>query len=174
MERRSVFSERSNAAQYANSDDEEDGYDSPNVKRRGASVDDFLKGSELGKQVSSLVFFLCQLSGMKQVFLWSSAGYSEYQLIIVVILVKLWVGRRMSSYWSIMLFYGNWMLSTMYLYVVIPSSGLKHWKQKKMEQKCDSNVTFGLWASSVSCITLAYESILWGKKKGRGKDFCVT
>lgn len=69
MERRSVFSERSNAAQYANSDDEEDGYDSPNVKRRGASVDDFLKGSELGKQVSSLVFFLCQLSGMKQVFL---------------------------------------------------------------------------------------------------------
>ncbi|XP_009995933.1 PREDICTED: RIMS-binding protein 2 isoform X2 [Chaetura pelagica] len=50
MERRSVFSERSNAAQYANSDDEEDGYDSPHVKRRGASVDDFLKGSELGKQ----------------------------------------------------------------------------------------------------------------------------
>ncbi|KAM6298104.1 RIMS-binding protein 2 isoform 3-T3 [Aegotheles albertisi] len=50
MERRSVFSERSSAAQYANSDDEEDGYDSPNVKRRGASVDDFLKGSELGKQ----------------------------------------------------------------------------------------------------------------------------
>ncbi|XP_056198788.1 RIMS-binding protein 2 isoform X2 [Falco biarmicus] len=50
MERRSIFSERSNAAQYANSDDEEDGYDSPNVKRRGASVDDFLKGSELGKQ----------------------------------------------------------------------------------------------------------------------------
>ncbi|KAM6340344.1 RIMS-binding protein 2 isoform 8-T8 [Alca torda] len=51
MERRSVFSERSNAAQYANSDEEEDGYDSPNVKRRGASVDDFLKGSELGKQL---------------------------------------------------------------------------------------------------------------------------
>ncbi|XP_064888864.1 RIMS-binding protein 2 isoform X23 [Columba livia] len=50
MERRSVFIERSNAAQYVNSDDEEDGYDSPNVKRRGASVDDFLKGSELGKQ----------------------------------------------------------------------------------------------------------------------------
>ncbi|NWQ76678.1 RIMB2 protein, partial [Columbina picui] len=50
MERRSVFMERSNAAQYANSDDEEDGYDSPSVKRRGASVDDFLKGSELGKQ----------------------------------------------------------------------------------------------------------------------------
>ncbi|XP_059683704.1 RIMS-binding protein 2 isoform X7 [Gavia stellata] len=50
MERRSIFSERSNAAQYINSDDEEDGYDSPNVKRRGASVDDFLKGSELGKQ----------------------------------------------------------------------------------------------------------------------------
>ncbi|XP_017671075.1 PREDICTED: RIMS-binding protein 2 isoform X11 [Lepidothrix coronata] len=49
MERRSVFSDRS-SAQYANSDEEEDGYDSPNVKRRGASVDDFLKGSELGKQ----------------------------------------------------------------------------------------------------------------------------
>uniref|UniRef100_A0A8C5U729 RIMS-binding protein 2 n=1 Tax=Malurus cyaneus samueli TaxID=2593467 RepID=A0A8C5U729_9PASS len=48
MERRSVFSERS-SAQY-NSDEEEDGYDSPRVKRRGASVDDFLKGSELGKQ----------------------------------------------------------------------------------------------------------------------------
>ncbi|OPJ75123.1 RIMS-binding protein 2 isoform F [Patagioenas fasciata monilis] len=50
MERRSIFIERSSAAQYVNSDDEEDGYDSPNVKRRGASVDDFLKGSELGKQ----------------------------------------------------------------------------------------------------------------------------
>ncbi|XP_019342211.2 RIMS-binding protein 2 isoform X7 [Alligator mississippiensis] len=50
MEKRSVFSERSTAAPYANSDDEEDGYNSPNIKRRGASVDDFLKGSELGKQ----------------------------------------------------------------------------------------------------------------------------
>ncbi|XP_066056281.1 RIMS-binding protein 2 isoform X2 [Chamaea fasciata] len=48
MERRSVFSDRSSAAPY--SDEEEDGYDSPKVKRRGASVDDFLKGSELGKQ----------------------------------------------------------------------------------------------------------------------------
>ncbi|NXY66656.1 RIMB2 protein, partial [Callaeas wilsoni] len=48
MERRSVFSERTSAAPY--SDEEEDGYDSPKVKRRGASVDDFLKGSELGKQ----------------------------------------------------------------------------------------------------------------------------
>ncbi|NXL78592.1 RIMB2 protein, partial [Leptocoma aspasia] len=48
MERRSVFSERSSAAPY--SDEEEDGYDSPKVKRRGASVDDFLKESELGKQ----------------------------------------------------------------------------------------------------------------------------
>jgi len=67
MERRSVFSERSNAAQYANSDDEEDGYDSPNVKRRGASVDDFLKGSELGKQVSSPVLLLFQVSNVRQV-----------------------------------------------------------------------------------------------------------
>ncbi|KAI1233171.1 RIMS-binding protein 2, partial [Lamprotornis superbus] len=48
MERRSVFSDRSSVAPY--SDEEEDGYDSPRVKRRGASVDDFLKESELGKQ----------------------------------------------------------------------------------------------------------------------------
>ncbi|XP_060105235.1 RIMS-binding protein 2 isoform X9 [Heteronotia binoei] len=53
LERRNVFSERSNAVHYANSDEEEDGYDSPRVKRRGASVDDFLKGSELGKQPHS-------------------------------------------------------------------------------------------------------------------------
>ncbi|XP_016058661.1 PREDICTED: RIMS-binding protein 2 [Miniopterus natalensis] len=46
LEKRSVFLDRSR--QYANSD-EEDGYESPDVKRRGASVDDFLKGSELGK-----------------------------------------------------------------------------------------------------------------------------
>ncbi|XP_063000006.1 RIMS-binding protein 2 [Elgaria multicarinata webbii] len=50
LERRSMFTERSNAVHYANSDEEEDGYDSPRVKRKGASVDDFLKGSELGKQ----------------------------------------------------------------------------------------------------------------------------
>lgn len=49
MEKRSIFLDRSR--QYANSD-EEDGYESPDVKRRGASVDDFLKGSELGKLVS--------------------------------------------------------------------------------------------------------------------------
>ncbi|XP_042297692.1 RIMS-binding protein 2 isoform X12 [Sceloporus undulatus] len=51
LERRSVFTERSSALHYANSDEEEDGYDSPRVKRKGASVDDFLKGSELGKQL---------------------------------------------------------------------------------------------------------------------------
>ncbi|NWY98965.1 RIMB2 protein, partial [Loxia curvirostra] len=50
MERRSVFSERSSAAPYSDEEEEEDGYDSPRVKRRGASVDDFLKESELGKQ----------------------------------------------------------------------------------------------------------------------------
>lgn len=50
LEKRSVFLDRSR--QYANSD-EEDGYESPDVKRRGASVDDFLKGSELGKPVSA-------------------------------------------------------------------------------------------------------------------------
>ncbi|XP_078524140.1 RIMS-binding protein 2 [Lissotriton helveticus] len=55
MERRTIFSERSSAVHYANSDEEEDeeeedGYDSPHTKRKGASVDEFLKGSELGKQ----------------------------------------------------------------------------------------------------------------------------
>ncbi|XP_077015658.1 RIMS-binding protein 2 [Tamandua tetradactyla] len=49
LEKRSIFLERSSGGQYANSD-EEDGYDSPDVKRRGTSVDEFLKGSELGKQ----------------------------------------------------------------------------------------------------------------------------
>nr|XP_055213602.1 RIMS-binding protein 2 isoform X9 [Gorilla gorilla gorilla] len=49
LEKRSVFLERSSTGQYAASD-EEDAYDSPDFKRRGASVDDFLKGSELGKQ----------------------------------------------------------------------------------------------------------------------------
>ncbi|XP_075032706.1 RIMS-binding protein 2 isoform X13 [Mixophyes fleayi] len=49
-EKRNLFSERSNAVHDANSDDEEDGYDSPHIKRKGASVDEFLKGSELGKQ----------------------------------------------------------------------------------------------------------------------------
>ncbi|XP_015858318.1 RIMS-binding protein 2 isoform X6 [Peromyscus maniculatus bairdii] len=49
LEKRSLFLERSSAGQYTNSD-EEDGYASPEVKRRGTSVDDFLKGSELGKQ----------------------------------------------------------------------------------------------------------------------------
>ncbi|XP_037672993.1 RIMS-binding protein 2 isoform X1 [Choloepus didactylus] len=49
LEKRSIFLERSSGGQYANSD-EEDGYGSPDVKRRGTSVDDFLKGSELGKQ----------------------------------------------------------------------------------------------------------------------------
>ncbi|XP_068418646.1 RIMS-binding protein 2 isoform X9 [Eschrichtius robustus] len=49
LEKRSTFLERS-SGQYANSD-EEDGYESPDVKRRGASVDEFLKGSELGKPI---------------------------------------------------------------------------------------------------------------------------
>ncbi|KAM3939917.1 RIMS-binding protein 2 isoform 2-T2 [Leptodactylus fuscus] len=48
-EKRNLFSERSNAV-HDNSDEEEDGYDSPHIKRKGASVDEFLKGSELGKQ----------------------------------------------------------------------------------------------------------------------------
>ncbi|XP_023576329.1 RIMS-binding protein 2 isoform X1 [Octodon degus] len=49
LEKRSFFLERSSAEPYANSD-EEDGYASPELKRRGPSVDDFLKGSELGRQ----------------------------------------------------------------------------------------------------------------------------
>ncbi|XP_066872172.1 RIMS-binding protein 2 isoform X11 [Kogia breviceps] len=49
LEKRSIFLERS-SGQYANSD-EEDSYESPDVKRRGASVDEFLKGSELGKPI---------------------------------------------------------------------------------------------------------------------------
>ncbi|KAM6166527.1 RIMS-binding protein 2 isoform 1-T1 [Erethizon dorsatum] len=49
LEKRSLFLEGSSAGAYANSD-EEDGYASPELKRRGPSVDDFLKGSELGRQ----------------------------------------------------------------------------------------------------------------------------
>ncbi|XP_077377545.1 RIMS-binding protein 2 isoform X2 [Festucalex cinctus] len=44
-EKRNIFSERP-----LNSDEEEDGYDSPHARRRGASVDEFLRGSELGRQ----------------------------------------------------------------------------------------------------------------------------
>uniref|UniRef100_A0A674C3H2 RIMS-binding protein 2 n=1 Tax=Salmo trutta TaxID=8032 RepID=A0A674C3H2_SALTR len=46
MEKRNIFSERS-----VNSDEEEDGYVSPHTRRRGASVDEFLRGSELGRHV---------------------------------------------------------------------------------------------------------------------------
>ncbi|XP_056389472.1 RIMS-binding protein 2 isoform X22 [Hyla sarda] len=49
-EKRNLFSERSSTV-HENSDDDEDGYDSPHIKRKGASVDEFLKGSELGKQL---------------------------------------------------------------------------------------------------------------------------
>ncbi|XP_027627177.1 RIMS-binding protein 2 [Tupaia chinensis] len=48
LEKRSLFLERGSMGQYANSD-EEDGYGSPDVHRRGTSVDEFLRGSELGK-----------------------------------------------------------------------------------------------------------------------------
>ncbi|KAM6954460.1 RIMS-binding protein 2 [Aplochiton taeniatus] len=50
MEKRNIFSERGNVLHPLNSDEEEDGYDSPHVRRRGASVDEFLRGSELGRQ----------------------------------------------------------------------------------------------------------------------------
>ncbi|XP_061842058.1 RIMS-binding protein 2 isoform X8 [Nerophis lumbriciformis] len=49
VEKRNIFSERGNALHPLNSDEEEDGYDSPH-RRRGASVDEFLRGSELGRQ----------------------------------------------------------------------------------------------------------------------------
>ncbi|XP_043102894.1 RIMS-binding protein 2-like isoform X4 [Puntigrus tetrazona] len=49
VERRNIFSERGNALHSLNSDEEEDGYDSPHARRRGASVDEFLRGSELGR-----------------------------------------------------------------------------------------------------------------------------
>uniref|UniRef100_A0A3B5AJL0 RIMS binding protein 2 n=1 Tax=Stegastes partitus TaxID=144197 RepID=A0A3B5AJL0_9TELE len=48
VEKRNIFSERGNALHPLNSDEEEDGYDSPHARRRGASVDEFLRGSELG------------------------------------------------------------------------------------------------------------------------------
>ncbi|CAL8247512.1 unnamed protein product [Merluccius merluccius] len=50
VEKRNIFSERGNALHSVNSDEEEDGYDSPHARRRGASVDEFLRGSELGRQ----------------------------------------------------------------------------------------------------------------------------
>ncbi|CDQ73113.1 unnamed protein product [Oncorhynchus mykiss] len=55
MEKRNIFSERS-----VNSDEEEDGYVSPHTRRRGASVDEFLRGSELGRHVR-VKQQLCQL-----------------------------------------------------------------------------------------------------------------
>lgn len=51
VDKRNIFSERGDTVQPLNSDEEEDGYDSPHARRRGASVDDFLRGSELGRQV---------------------------------------------------------------------------------------------------------------------------
>ncbi|XP_053092279.1 RIMS-binding protein 2 isoform X3 [Pangasianodon hypophthalmus] len=45
-ERRNIFSERNNTP---HSDEEDDVYDSSHTRRRGASVDDFLRGSELSR-----------------------------------------------------------------------------------------------------------------------------
>lgn len=64
LEKRSIFLERG-GGQYMNSD-EEDSYESPDIKRRGASVDDFLKGSELGKQVSMRVVSPWACPGLSQ------------------------------------------------------------------------------------------------------------
>ncbi|XP_051887776.1 LOW QUALITY PROTEIN: RIMS-binding protein 2 [Pristis pectinata] len=49
-EKRSIFSQRSSSFQQENSDEEEDGYDAQSIKRPSASVDDFLRRSELGRQ----------------------------------------------------------------------------------------------------------------------------
>ncbi|XP_055971583.1 RIMS-binding protein 2 isoform X7 [Sorex fumeus] len=49
LEKRSLFLDRG-AGRYANSD-EEDAFESPGTQRRAVSVDEFLKGSELGKQI---------------------------------------------------------------------------------------------------------------------------
>ncbi|XP_067910683.1 RIMS-binding protein 2 isoform X7 [Heterodontus francisci] len=49
-EKRSIFSERSKTLHQENSDDEEDVYDGQIIKRPSGSVDDFLRGSELGRQ----------------------------------------------------------------------------------------------------------------------------
>ncbi|XP_059510856.1 RIMS-binding protein 2 isoform X1 [Stegostoma tigrinum] len=49
-EKRSLFSERSQSLHQENSDDEDDVYDGQILKRPGGSVDDFLRGSELGRQ----------------------------------------------------------------------------------------------------------------------------
>ncbi|XP_058246425.1 RIMS-binding protein 2 isoform X10 [Hemibagrus wyckioides] len=45
-ERRNIFSERNNTP---HSDEEDDVYDSPHTRRRGASVDDFLRGSDMSR-----------------------------------------------------------------------------------------------------------------------------
>ncbi|XP_062310500.1 RIMS-binding protein 2 isoform X1 [Osmerus eperlanus] len=49
VEKRNIFSDRGDALHPLNSDEEEDGYDSPHARRRGASVDEFLRGSEMGR-----------------------------------------------------------------------------------------------------------------------------
>ncbi|XP_059850562.1 RIMS-binding protein 2 isoform X2 [Hypanus sabinus] len=50
-EKRSAFSQRSNTFQQENSDEEEEeDYDAHSIKRPGASVDEFLRRSELGRQ----------------------------------------------------------------------------------------------------------------------------
>lgn len=157
MERRSVFIERSNAAQYANSDEEEDGYDSPNVKRRGASVDDFLKGSELGKQVSNSSCYCVRCWAWNKCSMRFSklcrppSDYCSRTGKLYRQTAKLWAGGWMSCYWNITRSNGNWMLGAVHLETVIPSSSLTHWKIKKTEPekngdgKCGCNVMFELW-----------------------------
>uniref|UniRef100_A0A3B3QI15 RIMS-binding protein 2 n=1 Tax=Paramormyrops kingsleyae TaxID=1676925 RepID=A0A3B3QI15_9TELE len=50
VEKGNIFSERRGAVHPLNSDEEEDGYEVIRSRRRGVSVDDFLRGSELGRQ----------------------------------------------------------------------------------------------------------------------------
>lgn len=57
LEKRSVFLDRG-SGRYATSD-EDDAFESPGTQRRAVSVDEFLRGSELGKQVSGQRLGLC-------------------------------------------------------------------------------------------------------------------
>ncbi|XP_058547485.1 RIMS-binding protein 2 isoform X4 [Neofelis nebulosa] len=85
LEKRSIFLERGGSL-YVNSD-EEDGYGSPDVKRRGASVDDFLRGSELGKQmntVSETTFLQTSTKSRKQTLVQKSSQPESLWLFLTM------------------------------------------------------------------------------------------
>lgn len=74
-----------------NSDEEEDGYDSPHARRRGASVDEFLRGSELGRQVLYRKHKLCSacqenwFAGSNQISLKSNESHLNVCIIICIV-----------------------------------------------------------------------------------------